>query len=41
MSEHLSDAAAIADSAGVDDERLRKVADSLRGYAETLRTQAR
>jgi hypothetical protein len=41
MSEHLSDAAAIAESADVDDERLRKVAVSLRGYAETLTTQAR
>jgi Ferritin-like len=41
MSEHLSDAAAIADSTGVDDERLRKVADSLRGFAETLAARAR
>jgi hypothetical protein len=41
MSEHLSDAAAIAASAGIDDERLRKAADSLRGFAETLATQLR
>ena len=41
MAEHLSDAAAIADGEGARDPRLSTVAASLRGFAETLQTQAR
>jgi len=41
MSEHLSDAAAIAESAGAADDRLRTVAASLRAHAATLSAQAR
>jgi hypothetical protein len=41
MSEHLSDAAAIAESAAAADDRLRSVAASLRAHSATLSAQAR
>jgi CDGSH-type Zn-finger protein len=40
MAEHLGDAAVIADSLLAGDERMSKVAGSLRGFASTLTSQA-